>query len=349
MQGLENSPPMDSGTVFCGEDRAVLGLVEDVFGQVTQPNYAVRPCGSSCPEVGTKIMAVTSLIVRVDLGTAANTPAIDFEEGVEDPEDLDNDDLDENGTKKATAGAASKVKTERKSSKAAQQNGQHKKPAAAVFQGVGGVDNAEDALKAFEPGGGGSGGRDGGGHGHGRGRGRGREGGGKGPRGRGRGGAGGRHSGGRIPEGAMAGPGSAASGAHRPQMQWPPSGMPGAMPVMFTAAGPAGPPGAVMGAMRPPPSAQAMHAMAGMQPGMPLMVIPQGYMHAGGAMVAAPMGGGFAAPMPPQMHMRPPVAGVRPMFAPHPPMGPPRGPMAAPAAAESFEQKLARALGPPPG
>ena len=111
LQGLENSAPMDAGSIFCDEQRQLLGRVEDIFGLVTQPSYAVRPCGATPldtpPQPGTRVLAVVSLSSNVDLGGVAHAaPGIDFEEGVEDKEDIDDDDLDGEGQRKAGPGYA---------------------------------------------------------------------------------------------------------------------------------------------------------------------------------------------------------------------------------------------------
>lgn len=325
MQALENSSPLDTGSVLCSECRRVIGLVEDIFGQVTQPSYAVRPCGDSLkemPSVDTKVMAVSSHMVRVDIGTAQNAPAIDFEEGVEDPEDLDDDDLEDGVQKKAPERISGEVGGGAKSSKGKNKG---KKPVG-TFQGMAGVNNAEDALRAMGP------------TGNDRVVGPDRDRGRSGTGGRGRSGMGGRgrHGSGRKRQ-HKGTPEEAVTAGHGIRMQ--PS------PVVYTASGSV-----------PPPHGHVMPVMAGVQPGMPMMMMPHGYMPAGGSIGGGPGAVGMGVAAHPAVHMQPTGVGPRPPFVACPPggvsgavpVGPPGGLGQPPQIVESFEQKLARALGPPP-
>lgn len=45
MQAQELTRPLDEGSILCLEDRTVLGRVEEVFGPVKAPLYALRYAG----------------------------------------------------------------------------------------------------------------------------------------------------------------------------------------------------------------------------------------------------------------------------------------------------------------
>ena len=96
MQGIENSPALDAGSVLCTQERALVGRVEDTFGQVAQPMYAVRYCGASAlPEnllPDDRVFAVAARCQLLDCAAAA-APARDWDAAVEG-EDEDASDVD---------------------------------------------------------------------------------------------------------------------------------------------------------------------------------------------------------------------------------------------------------------
>eukprot|EP00892_Ulva_mutabilis_P005829 jgi/Ulvmu1/3618/UM017_0030.1 len=140
VKGFENSPAMDSGSVFCDERRTVLGRVLEVFGQVTEPCYAVQRHNAASadaarslaasdgkpgeppptvikvqgdtradagkPQVGMHVYAVTVMSAAVDLSALRGAaPARDFEVEVEG-EDVDDEEDDVEGAAQPEEGAA---------------------------------------------------------------------------------------------------------------------------------------------------------------------------------------------------------------------------------------------------
>lgn len=116
LQGVENSPALNVGSVFCTQDRALLGRVEDVFGPVTNPMYAVRYCGTSALPTdlaaAAQVYAVAGRCQPLDYTTAA-VPARDWDVAVEGDDDSD-DDEDEAAAggrvRKAVGAAGAEVK-----------------------------------------------------------------------------------------------------------------------------------------------------------------------------------------------------------------------------------------------
>lgn len=125
VQGYENSPALDEGSLFCDAQRNVLGAVVDVFGPVTEPCYAMHrfaaarapaaAADGSSPgdppstegvtaaapgpvSVGMHVYAATGHSVPVDLNAARTTAAPrDYDLEVEGGVDIDEDDEEEGG------------------------------------------------------------------------------------------------------------------------------------------------------------------------------------------------------------------------------------------------------------
>jgi len=100
--GALESRALDLQSVLCLQDRAVFGVVVDVFGPVTQPHYLVHPTGSGqVPHVGAEVFAAVALpetsflaessdITALRLGLAAgNSEDESDEEEEEDDKDED--------------------------------------------------------------------------------------------------------------------------------------------------------------------------------------------------------------------------------------------------------------------
>jgi Gar1/Naf1 RNA binding region len=92
---------MGEGSVFCSEARRCIGRVAEIFGQVTDPFYAVPFCGSSggaAPSLdgGDRVFTVPSLSHHVDCDAARTAaPARDRDEADVDVDGGDDEDGDE--------------------------------------------------------------------------------------------------------------------------------------------------------------------------------------------------------------------------------------------------------------
>lgn len=60
-QASEGSRALAENSILCLEDRTPLGCIEDIFGPVKAPLYALRRCGAAAeaPAVGVAVFAVT--------------------------------------------------------------------------------------------------------------------------------------------------------------------------------------------------------------------------------------------------------------------------------------------------
>eukprot|EP00775_Hariotina_reticulata_P008434 gene8434-8616_t len=70
MQGMENARALDVGTVLLLEDRSLIGRIEEVFGPVTAPMYAMRYAGPQPPPAalcpGSRVFTTERLKQLVD-------------------------------------------------------------------------------------------------------------------------------------------------------------------------------------------------------------------------------------------------------------------------------------------
>jgi Gar1/Naf1 RNA binding region len=90
---------MGEGSIFCSESRECIGRVEDVFGQVTNPLYAVQRCGAAVALTladGDRVFTVPSLSERVDCAAASAAPARDRDEAEEGDGEGEDTDIEMN-------------------------------------------------------------------------------------------------------------------------------------------------------------------------------------------------------------------------------------------------------------
>lgn len=102
LQGLENLPALDEGSILCTEERKLLGRVDDILGPVTQPVYVVRYCGAGTPPVGlmqaSRVFRVSGRSCLFDANVADTFgPARDWDEAVDGGLDSDEEGLAQGG------------------------------------------------------------------------------------------------------------------------------------------------------------------------------------------------------------------------------------------------------------